>query len=86
MGETLSMIHFVAKFLSPCKPVKLKRQVIISQNTIVVQALDKNYRYSDLKGEKMKDRQGSHLSQAVLKSKWANYFSFQVLGVILPGR
>ena len=58
MGETLGVIHFVEKFLSPCEPVKLKGQVILSQNTVVVQALDNSHRYSHLKGEKMKDRKG----------------------------
>lgn len=49
MDETLGMIYLVAKFLSPCEPVKLKKQVIFPQNTVVVQVFDHSDRYSHLK-------------------------------------
>lgn len=53
MDETLGEIHLVAKYLAPCEPMKLKIQIIFSQNTIVIQALDYSYKYSHLiKGEK----------------------------------
>lgn len=40
MDKALDMSHLVAKFFSPCEPVKLKK------NTIVIKALDHSYRYS----------------------------------------
>lgn len=82
MGETLGMIHFVEKFLSPCEPVKLKEQVILSQNTVVVQALDKSKIFPFERGENERQKR-SHQSQATLKSHWANSSSFQVLEIIL---
>lgn len=66
MYETLGMIYPVAKFLSPCEPVKLEKQVILPQSTIVVQAFDHSDRYSHLKRGKMKSKWESLTPKIIL--------------------
>lgn len=50
------MDHSGAKFLSMCGPVKPRKQVICSQNTVMREAQD---RYSHSKREKWEGEKGS---------------------------
>lgn len=50
------MDHSGAKFLSMCGPVKPRKQVICSQNTVTGEAQDK---YSDSKMDKWEGDRGS---------------------------
>lgn len=56
MGEALGLIHSEGEFLFMCKTMKLKEQVICSQNTMVGQAWDTSYRAFYSKREKRKEK------------------------------
>lgn len=68
-----------------CKTMKLKEQVICSQNTMVGQAWGTSYRALYSKRKKREGGKKRQHSQAALKCSWGINVRFKSLGLILCG-
>lgn len=62
MDESLGMIHSGAQCLSMYQPLKLKQQIICSQNITMEQAQDNSSWYSSSKRENTESKKESFVS------------------------